>query len=181
MTKTSSKIISIIFGVIAIYFTLNLIPDKTKKEFTALDKQYSFTEEITISEKFKTDFDSAYRIWFSFENSSDSLLPIKKNLKVLRNGKPVELYGDKNNCFVSKSGATYELNIKLENAEGNSNLNKINIKINEDGLPGPTYELYFEREYKWLFWTIDGILIFIALITGYFGFRKKPADNTVYN
>ncbi|AUC75227.1 hypothetical protein [Olleya sp. Bg11-27] len=175
MTKTSSKIISIIFGVIAIYFTVNLIPDKTKKKFTALDKQYSFTKEISISEKFKTDFDSAYRIWLNFDNTNDSLLPIKKHLEVLRNGKPIELYGDRNNSFVSESGTKYELKLKLENADGNSSLNKLNIIIAEDNLPGPTYELYFEREYKWVFWTIDGIIISIALITGYFGFRKKAS------
>ena len=161
--------------MISIYFTISLIPDKTKKEFTALDKQYSFTEEISISEKFKTDFDSAYRIWFDFENANDSLLPIKRNLEVLRNGKSVELYGNKNNCFESKSGATYELKLKLENANGNSNPNKFNVRIQEDGLPGPTYELLIEREYKWLLWTIDGVIILIALITGYFGFRKKAS------
>jgi hypothetical protein len=175
MTKTSLKIISIIFGVITIYFTINLIPDKTKKKFTALDKQYSFTNEISISEKFKTDFYSVYKIVFSFENANDSLLPIKKNLQILRNGKPVELYGDKNNYFESKSGATYELNLKLESAKGNLNKNKFHIKIMEDGLPGPIYEMMFEREYKWVYWTIDGLIILIALITGYFGFRKKAS------
>ncbi len=175
MTKTSLKIISIIFGVIAIYYTVNLIPDKTKKKFTALDKEYSFTKEIRITEEFKTGFESVYRIWFSFENTNDSLLPIKKNLQILRNGKPVELYGNKNNCFGSESEATYELNLELENAKGNSNLNKFNIEIREDGFPGPIYELMFEREYKWMFWTIDGFIIFIALITGYFGYRKKAS------
>ena len=173
MTKTSSKIISLIFGVIAIYFTISLIPDKTKKKFTALDKQYSFTKEISITEKFKTDFNSAYSIWFDFENTNDSMLPIKKNLEVLRNGKSVELYGNKNNCFESKSGVTYELKLKLENANDNTNLNKFNVRIQEDGLPGPTYELLIEREYKWLLWTIDGVIILIMLITGYFGFRAK--------
>ena len=175
MTKTSSKITSIILGVIAIYFTIKLIPDGTKKNFTALDKHYSFANEISISEKFKTDFYSVYRIVFSFENINDSLLPIKKNLEVFRNGKPVELYGNKSNCFESKSGATYELNLKLENAKGNSNENKFNVKIVEDGLPGPIYEMMFEREYKWVYWLIDGLIIFIALISGYFGFRKKAS------
>jgi len=175
MIKTLLKTLSIIVGVIAIYFTVNLIPDKTKKKFTALDKQYSFTKEISISEKFITDFDSAYRILLDFENTNDSLLPIKKNLKVLLNGKFVELYGNKNNCFVSKSGATYHLKLKLENANGNSILNRFNIRIQEDGLPGPTYELLIEREYKWVLWIIDGLIILIALITGYFGFRKKAS------
>lgn len=175
MTKTSLKTISIIFGVIAIYFTIKLIPDGTKKKFTALDKHYSFANEISISEKFKTDFYSVYRIVFSFENTNDTLLPIKKNLQVLRNGKPVELYGNKNNCFGSESGATYELNLKLENAKGNSNENKFHMKIVEDGLPEPIYEMMFEREYKWAYWTIDGLIILIALITGCFGFRKKAS------
>lgn len=175
MTKTSSKIISVIFGVIAIYFTISLIPDNTKKKFTALDKQYSFTEEINISEKFKTDFDSAYRIWFDFDNPNDSSFPIKRDLEVLRNGKPVELYGNKNNRFESESGATYELKLKLENTSGNSNPKKINIRIQEDGLPGPTYEMLIERKYKWVLWIVDAVIILIALVTGYFGFRKKAS------
>ncbi len=173
MTKTPLKIISIIFGVIAIYFTINLIPDKTKKKFTALDKYYSFTKEISISEKFKTDFDSAYKVLVYFENANDSLAPIKKNMKVYRNGEAVELYGNENNHFVSKSGATYELKLELEGAKGNLTKNEIQIKIVEDNLSGPTYELLIEREYKWLLWTIDGLIILIALITGYFGFKKK--------
>jgi hypothetical protein len=45
----------------------------------------------------------------------------------------------------------------------------------EVDVPGPTYELMFERDYKWVFWIIDGLIIFIALITGYFGFRKKAS------
>ena len=77
MTKILLKTLSIIVGVIAIYFTVNLIPDKTKKKFIALDNQYSFTKEISVSEKFITDFESAYRILFDFENTNDSLLPIK--------------------------------------------------------------------------------------------------------
>ena len=175
MTKFSLKIISIIFGMIAIYFTINLIPDKTKKKFTALDKNYSFTNEISISEKFVTDFDSSYCISILTERTSDSMFQMKKKIKVLRNGKSVELYGNENNCFVSESGTKYELNVELENADGNSSLNKFNIKIREDNLPGPTYELLIEREYKWVLWTIDGITILIALIIGYFAFRKKAS------
>ncbi len=173
MTKNSLKVISIIFGIFAIHFTINLIPDKTKKTFTALDKNYSFKNEISVSEDFETDFESAYRIVFNFENTKDSLLPIKKKLEVLRNGKLVELYGNRNNRFVSKSGATYKLNLELENR--NSSLNKFNIIIYEDSMPGPTYELLIEREFKWVFWTIDGILILISLIAGYFGFRQKAS------
>lgn len=175
MTKTSLKIISIVFGVVTVYFTISLIPDKTKKKFIALDKQYTFTKEINIYEKFKTNFESAYRVLFSFKNVNDSLLPIKKNLEILRNGKSIELFGNKNNCFVSKSGAIYELNLKLENVSDNSNLNRFNVRIQEDGLPGPGYELLIVREYKWVFWTIDGLIILITLITGYFGFRKKAS------
>ncbi len=177
MTKTSLKIISVVFGIIAIYFTINLIPDKTKKKFIALEKQYYFTKEISVSEKFTTDFESAYRVLFRFEHSNDSMIPIKKNLEILRKGKPIELYGDKNNCFVSKSGATYQLNLKLANANANfSNQNRFKIIIQEDGLPGPIYELMFERDYKWLFWIINGVIILISLITGYFGFRNRTEN-----
>lgn len=175
MTKKTSKTISIIFGIFAIYLTINLIPDKTKKKFIALDKQYSFTQSINISEKFETDFESAYRIFFDFDNINDSLLSIKKKLEVLRNGRPIELYGNRNNCFVSKSEAKYELNLELENVKNNSKLNKFNLIITEDNMPGPKYELYFEREYKWVSWTFNGLIILITLIAGYFGFRKKAS------
>lgn len=153
MTKTSSKIISVIFGIIAIYFTINLTPDKTKKKFIALENQYSFIKEIKISEKFITDFESSYIISFRLENNAlnnlmDSINPRITNLQVLYKNKPVELYG--NNCFTSKSGAEYELNLKLVNA--NSKRSIINIRINENNLPGPTYELLIEREFKWVFW-----------------------------
>ena len=181
MTKTSSKITSIIFGIIAIYFTISLIPNKNEKKLSAFNKEFPFEKQIKISEKFITDFESSYNIGFSLENPNpykkiDSMLPIKTELEVLYKGKPIELFG--NNSFVSKSGAEYELNLNLTNA--NSKPNKLIVGIQVD-VPGPIYELMFEREYKWVFWTLNGIIILIALIAGYFGFRKKPAGNTVYN
>jgi hypothetical protein len=175
MRKKSSKIISIIFAAIAIYFTISLIPDKTEKKLTAFSKEFPFEKQISISEKFITDFESSYNIGFSLENPNpykeiDSMLPIKTELAVLHKGKPIELFG--NNSFASKSGAEYELKLNLINA--NSKPNKLMVGIEVD-VPGPTYELMFERDYKWVFWIIDGLIIFIALITGYFGFRKKAS------
>lgn len=173
MTKTTSKIVSVIFGLFAIYIAVNLISDKTKKKFTALDKHYSFTKSIRISEKFETDFTSVYSIIFSFEKSNETLVPIKKKLEVYSNGKPIELYGNKNNYFETKAGAEYELNLELENTKDNFSLNTFNLSIIEDGLPGPIYQLYFEREYKWVSWFFEGFIILIAVIFGFFGFRKK--------
>ena len=182
MTKNSSKILSIIFGIIAIYYTITLIPDKSKKELSAFNKEFPFEKQISISEKFTTDFESSYNVGMSLENPNpykeeiDSMLPIKKDLKIFQNGKPIEIYG--NNSFSSKSGTEYELKLNFINA--NSKPNKLRIGIQVD-VPGPTYELLIEREYKWVFWIIDGIIILIALVAGYFGFRKKPAGNNTYN
>jgi hypothetical protein len=195
MTKTSSKIISIIFGVIAIYFTIKLIPDGTKKNLTSLNKEYEFTEQIKISEKLTTDFDSSYGIHLEFLNSNysgftDTILPIKIDLKILENNKPIELYGDYKNgylmvnnnaqlsSFLSKENTEYEIKLDLKDNDQTRKKIKLDITTN---VPGPSYELMFERDFKWVYWTIDGIIILIALIIGYFGFRKKPAGNTVYN
>jgi hypothetical protein len=188
MTKTSLKIISIIFGVIAIYSTIQLIPDRRQKTLTAFNKEYQFTESIHISEKFTTDFESSYGIHLNLLNSNhkgivDTILPMKIDLKILKNGKPVELYGDYKNgylmfngnaqltSFMPEENTEYELKLDLED---NNLIRKIKINIATD-VPGPSYDLLFEREFKWIDWTISGLAIFIALITGYFGFRKKAS------
>ena len=189
MTKNSSKIISIIFGVIAIYYTISLIPNGTKKDLTSLNKEYEFTEQIKISEKFTTDFDSSYGIHLEFLNSNhsgtvDTILPIKIDLKILENNKPIELYGDYKNgylmvnnnaqlsSFLSEENTEYE--IKLDLKDNNLIQKRIKLDITTD-VPGPSYELMFDRDFKWVYWTIDGIIISIALITGYFGFLKKAS------
>ncbi|PPK95735.1 hypothetical protein LY01_01328 [Nonlabens xylanidelens] len=179
MTRTSSKIISIIFGVIAIYCTITLIPDKANRKLTAFNEKFSFEKEINISEKFSTDFESSYKIGISLDNPNSykevhSMIPMETNLEILHKGKPIEVY--ENNSFLSKSDTEYELKLKFVNA--NAKPNKLKIVIQVD-VPGPSYDLLIEREYKWVFWIINGIILLIALITGYFGFRKKPAGNTV--
>lgn len=196
MTKISAKIITLILGFIAVYFTIKLIPDGTTKRLTSLSKEYQFENEITISEKFTTDFTSSYGIHLDLLNSNhsgftDTILPLKIDLDVLKNNKPVELFGDYKDgflmvngnaqltSFLSKEGNKYEIKLNLK--DDNSNQKKVKLNI-ETNVPGPSYDLLIEREFKWVFWIIDGILILIALITGYFGFRKKekPAANTVY-
>lgn len=189
MTKTSSKIISIIFGVIAIYFTIQLIPDKSQRTLTAFNKEYLFTEKINVSEKFITDFESSYGIHMKLMNSNhngtvDTILPIEIELKILENGKPIELYGDYENgylmvngnaqlsSFLTKENTEYEL--KLNIRDNNPEKKKIKINIAVD-VPAPSYDLMIEKDFKWVFWTIDGIIILIALIAGYFGFRKKAS------
>lgn len=193
MIKTSSKIISIIFGVIAIYFTVQLIPDKSQRTLTALNKEYSFIEKINVSEKFITDFESSYGVHMKLMNSThkgtvDTILPIEIELKILENGKPIELYGDYENgylmdngnaqlsSFLTKENTEYELKLNIK--DNNPEKKKIKINIAVD-VPAPSYDLMTEKDFKWVFWTIDGIIILITLIAGYFGFRKKPAGNTV--
>lgn len=189
MTQTSSKIISIIFGVIAIYFTIQLIPDKSDRTETALNKEYSFKEKINISEKFTPDFESSYGIHMKLVNSNhngivDIILPIEIDLKILEKGKPIELYGDYENgylivngnaqlsSFLTKENTEYELKLNIK--DNNPEKKKIKINIATD-VPAPSYDLMIEREFKWVSWTIDGIVIGIALIAGYFGFRKKAS------
>ena len=189
MTKISLKAISFIFGIIAIYFTISLIPDRTKKTLTSLNKEYVFTEQINISEKFTTDFDSSYGIHLKFLNSNhngftDTILPIKIDLKVLLNNKPIELFGDYKNgylmsngnaqltSFMSKKNKEYEIILNLK--DNILNQKKVILDITTD-VPGPSYELLIEREFKWVFWIIDGLIILITLIVGHFGFRKKAS------
>ena len=143
----------------------------------AFSKEYDFEKEIEISEKFKTDFKSSYEIGFSLDNprpyeNIDSLKPREFKIKIFKNGKPIEIF--ENGSFLSKRGAEYELNIKFVNA--NSKPNKLRVGI-QTTVPRPSYEILIEKEFEWIFWIINGIIMLIALICGYFGFRKKPAGN----
>ncbi len=179
MSKKILKTIAIILSLISIYWTIELIPDRTNRNFIALNEQYSFQKELEISEKFITDFKSSYIINFSFENprpyeNIDSLSPIEYDIKIFRNNKPIEIF--ENNSFLSTRGEEYELKMKLINA--NSKPNTLNVGI-QTNVPGPAYELLFEREFKWVFWTINGFIMLIALICIYFGFRKNPEYNNV--
>ncbi len=177
------------FGLIAIYFTAKLIPDKSQRTETALNKEYSFTGKINVSEKFTTDFESSYGIDMQLVNANhngiaDTILPMEFDIKILEKGKPIELYGDYENgylmvngnaqltSFLTKENTEYELKLNIKDNNSEKKKIKINIATN---VPAPSYELMFEREFKWVSWTIDGIIIGIALITGYFGFRKKAS------
>lgn len=176
LAKTSYKILSIILGIIAINLTITLIPDKTKKKTVAFSKEFPFQKKISISEKFTTDFESSYGIQFSLEDPNpypekDSLLPIKTNLEILLKEKPVAFYI--NHSFESKAGAEYELKMNFINKNSKPNILRLEVLVD---VPGPSYELLVEREYKWIFWVFDALLVLIALITGYFGFRKKASS-----
>ncbi|CAL2101682.1 conserved protein of unknown function [Tenacibaculum sp. 190130A14a] len=179
MSKRILKTIFIILSSISIYWTIELIPDRTNRNLTAFNQQYPFENELEISEKFTTDFKSSYEISFNLEDprpyeNIDSLRPIEFNIKIFRNNKPIEVF--ENNSFLSKRGEEYELQLKFVNANSKPNILNVSIQTN---VPGPTYELLIEREFEWIFWIINGIIMLIALICGYFGFRKKPADNNV--
>ncbi len=177
MSKGTLKIISIILGLISIYWMIQLIPDKTNRSLIALSEQYPFQKELHISEKFKTDFNSSYEVNYSLENSNpydniDSLRPVDIDIKIFRNNKPIEVF--ENNSFLSDRGEEYELKLTFINANAEPNVLNVGIQTN---VPGPTYEMLIEREFEWIFWIINGIIMLIALIIGYFGFRKKPAAN----
>jgi hypothetical protein len=189
MTENFFKIICIVFGVIAIYYTIHLIPDRTERSLTAFNKEYQFNESINISEKFVTDFDSSYGIDMELINSNhhgiiDTVLPLEIDLKILENGKPVELYGDYKSgylmvdgnaqlsSFLTKENTEYEIKLNLK--DNNLNQKKIKLYIGVN-VPGPSYDLMFESDFKWVSWTINGFIILIAVATGYYGFRKKAS------
>ncbi|XLS27989.1 hypothetical protein ACJD0Z_12355 [Flavobacteriaceae bacterium M23B6Z8] len=179
MSKRILKIISIILGLISIYWTIELIPDRTNRNLTALSEQYSFQRQLEISEKFTTDFKSSYEINLSLENprpyeNVDSLRQIEFDIKIFRNNQPIEVF--ENNSFLSKRGEEYKLQIKFVNANSKPNILNVVIQTN---VPGPTYELLIEKEFEWIFWIINAVTMLIALICGYYGFRKKPAYNRV--
>jgi len=140
-----------------------------------------------------TDFESSYGIHLNFLNSNhngitDTILPLNIDIEILRNNKPIQLFGDFKNgylmvngnarktSFLSEENNEYE--IKLDLKDNNSSQKKVKLNITTN-VSGPSYDLLIEREFKWVFWIIDGVIILIALITGYFGFRKKPAGNNV--
>ena len=177
MIRRWLKLISLILAIIAIFFTFELIPDNSKKKLIAFDKEYVFTKQIKISEKFTTDFKSSYGINYELGiknpyKEKDSIIPVKETIEIFKNGKPVELYGY--NSFVSDSYTEYELRLNFINA--NSKQNRIRVKV-EVNVPSPSYQLLVEREYKWILWIINGVIILLTIITGYFGFRKKPTGN----
>jgi hypothetical protein len=179
MSKLILKMVSIFLGLISIYWAIELIPDRSNRSLTAFSQQYPFKKEIEISEKFITDFDSSYEIGFSLDNPRpyediDSLQPIEFKINILKHNKPIEVF--ENNSFLSKRGAEYELQIKFVNANSKPNILNVGIRTN---VPGPTYELFIEREFEWIFWIINGVIMLIALVCGYFGFIKMPAGNNV--
>lgn len=170
MSKKTLKLISIILGLISIYWSIQLIPDTTDRRLSALSKTFPFSKEIELSEKFTTDFKSSYKISFSLEEPrpyehKDSIGALELDIKILKEGKPIEVFG--NNSFLSKSGQEYELRLKFVNANSKPNTLRVGIQTN---VPGPSYELLIEREFEWVFWIINGVIMLIALISGYFGF-----------
>ncbi|XLS28088.1 hypothetical protein ACJD0Z_12860 [Flavobacteriaceae bacterium M23B6Z8] len=174
MFKKLLKIISVLLGLVAMYGFIQLISDRTPKHITALSKQYSVDKELIVNEKFTTDFESSYGIEFSTENPEENATKdsLQTDFEVLKEGKPIKIFI--NNSFSSKSGAEYELNLKISNASSKPVTLKVKIQTN---VPGPAYELLVEREYEWVFWLINGMILLLALICGYFGFIKKPGIN----
>ncbi|WP_400080622.1 hypothetical protein [Winogradskyella sp. R77965] len=172
MSKTALKIIAILLGLLAIKMFIGLYPDKTDRSIVAFCEGFAFEKELNISETFTTDFESYYTITYSLAQPNtykhrDSLQPIHTNIEILCNNKSIEINEELG--FYTETNAEYELNLKFINA--NSKPNTLNICIQTD-LPGPIYELYFEREYEWVFWIINGVILLASIIAGYFGFRK---------
>ncbi|MBC2844780.1 hypothetical protein [Winogradskyella flava] len=172
MTKTVLKIITIALGLLAIKMAINLFPDKTDRSVIAFCEGFPFEKELNISETFTTDFESYYTIGYSLEHprsydNIDSLQPIQTNFEILHNNKPIEIFKD--DSFFTEANAEYQLNFKFVNS--NSKQNTINICIQTE-LPGPSYTSLFEREFKWVSWMINGIVLLIAIIAGYLGFKR---------
>ncbi|MCK8521524.1 hypothetical protein M0D21_08090 [Aquimarina sp. D1M17] len=188
----TQKIISILFGILAIYLITEFLLDKSDKRLRSFDKTYVLKESLIISDKFKTDFKSSYGIRLdllngNYKGMADTIFPLEIDLKILKNGKEIELFGDykksyfiNNNeaqlaSFMSKKNAEYEIEMNIHDAEIERNTKELKLYI-ETNVPAPSYELYFDREFKWVYQIITGIVILISLITGYFGFRKKASS-----
>lgn len=179
MKRNIFKVISLILGYISITTAIDLIPNRTHRDLIALNKSYTFEKKLQVSERFTTDFETSYEISYTLKKPKpyaeiDSVKPYEFKVEILKNNKPIKIFD--NNSFLSESGQEYELKLKFINA--NSKPNSLNIGI-ETNVPGPTYELLIEREYEWIFWIISGIIMLIALIFGYFGFKNKPSNNNV--
>ncbi len=178
MESNLLKVIAIILGLISISMAIDLFPDRSNRSLIALTKSYPFEKTLEVSEKFTTDFESYYEISFNLEHKEkykvvDSTIPYKIEVELWKNNKPIEK--NEENAFLSEYNQEYELKIKLINASSNPNTLNVGIQTN---VPGPTYELLIEREYEWILWIISAILMLIAFICGYFGFRKKPIAKT---
>jgi hypothetical protein len=179
MIRNLLKVIAVILGLISLSMAIDLIPDRTDRNLIALTKHYPFEKKLEISENFTTDFESSYEISYSLKNPKpykeiDSLRPYEVKIEIFKKNKPIKIF--ENNSFMSESGQEYELKLNFVNA--NSKPNTLNVGI-QSNVPGPAYELLIEREYEWIFWIISGIIFLLALISGYFGFKKQPSNNNV--
>ena len=160
-----------------------------QRKQTSLNKEYDLSKGISISEKFITDFESSYGIHVEFLDTEftdfeETTLPINIELKLYQNNLPVELFGDyrhgylisNNNAqltsFISKADTEYKLKINLSNNQ--TNAKRIRLDISPD-VPGPSYALLFEREFKRMFWCVNGIIVLIVLVAGYFGFKRETS------
>jgi len=189
------QIIAIVFGILSVYLITELLEDKSAKMVRSLEERYLLKDSLTLSETFKTDFKSSYGIRLELLNEkyrgiADTVFPLEIDLAILKNGKDIALYGNykksyliHNNVaqlssFISEKNVEYELIMSIHDAAIEKTGKELNVYIETD-VPAPSYELYFYREYKWVYQIITGITILITLITAYFGFRKKPvARNT---
>lgn len=176
MSKALLKILFLFLALISIFWTIELVPDRTNRRMMALSLQEPFQKELVINQKFITDFKSSYKIGFSLENPEpyntiDSLQPLQLEYEILHKGKSIDILD--NNSFLSKRYGEYELRLKFINANSYPNILRIGIQTD---VPGPSYDILIEEEFEWIFWIINGIVMLIALICGYFGFKKNTND-----
>lgn len=172
MSKRALKITSVLLVLLAINLVFYFFSHKAERSTIAFCEEFSFQKKLNISEKFITDFDSFYTINYSLEHIDlddylDSIQPTKISIEILHKNEPLEIF--EHNKFLSEAEAEYRLNLKFVNS--NSKPNTLRVCIQTE-MPEPTYELLFEREFKWVAWVMISLIILIAIILGYFGFRK---------
>ena len=172
VSKRAIKITSILLVLLVIKLVFYFFSDKTERRTIAFCEEFSFQKKLNISEKFITDFDSYYTINYSLEHIDlydylDSIQPTKISIEILHNNEPLEIFDG--NKFLSEAEAEYQLNLKFVNANSKPNTFRICIQTE---MPEPSYELMFEKEFKWLAWVIISLLILITIVLGYFGFQK---------
>lgn len=172
MFKKLSIAVSLFLGMISIYWTIELIRDRTDRKITALERQYPFEKDIEVMERFTTDFDYRYHLSYRLQEpgtfkNPDTVQPAFLEFELWNEDKLIEI--DEGYGFQAKSGMEYEMKLRFVNANVRPNL--LFLVIEPSG-PGPSYELLLDREYKWVYWIIIGMLMLITVALGYYGYKS---------
>ncbi|MGD1845007.1 MAG: hypothetical protein ACFB10_06395 [Salibacteraceae bacterium] len=181
MKRTILRISSILFASLSIWlfydllqpiktttYALNeeiiLLPD-TKKDFQT-DFDYNYGIDITVEGE--SNFERIERIEIQIEGGDEGLIK-RLSGEVDKSGSAIRLGN-----FSASRGSKYKFVVSdlSSGLKGKSALLKIDVTGG-----GPSIGIALAKELKPYFWGMALIFGFIALITGYFGFRKQQVIN----